>query len=170
MMLWYDPIKDRLCLPSPLPHTHTHTHTLTHTHAHIHTPSFHIRRKQYISLTHPHTQIKHQGTDRLPPSVSDTHPPPGRPGQGGASPTPPFFYGPGRGLGGGSQKSEPGTNLRGKGLVTFIDMKCRLPDVLWSAGCPRQANLIRITRPCRRRPPPPPCPAPNKGHRGGDWH
>ena len=32
-------------------------------------------------------------------------------------------------------------------------MKCRLPDVLWSTGCPRQANLIRITRPCRRRGP-----------------
>lgn len=49
----------------------------------------------------------------------------------------PFFCGSGRGLGGGSQKSELGTNLGGKSLVTFIDMKCRLPDVLWSSRLPQ---------------------------------
>lgn len=44
-----------------------------------------------------------------------------------------------------------GTNLNRKSLVIFIDIKCRLPDVLWSSqAAPRQANLIKITRPFRR--------------------
>jgi hypothetical protein len=111
MMLWYDPIKDGLCFSRP--------------------PASTPEGNQYISLTHPHTQIKPLGHWQAPSPfvILPLCLPEGAERSLSHLPSSGVLGG---ALVGASKKPVLGTNLNGKGLVTFIDMKCRLPDELWS--------------------------------------